>query len=458
MNTEPRAAAATVVELHEYLEQLKAHALSLYGPEALAARGYITPSQELALRQLQLGYWKSRLALLEIVDEIRAATPRPELARPEQFLVALAAAAVLVDAARWMRRTFHKTAVLRRKLDEPDPVYGLPPRMYDNVQRSLVSTSTAWHLWQATRYYDRDRDRLAAEAAPYGGQELVQLIDKLRDQLRPSVWLYLRTRFRVRGRRTMRRLGRDVLGRAMYALQQLVSERVSEVFVSPGHRPGLPDDIREQVLSMLRPGDVLVVRKEYAATNYFLPGYWPHAALVLGAVDDLVRLGIADHEHVQPRLRVVETLSAHGAPPRQIVLEAMKDGVRVRSIDSPLSSDSIIVLRPQLEETHIATALSQGLMHEGKPYDFNFDFCYSHRMVCTEVVYRAYDGVGGVTFELQRHVGRYALAAGDLLRMGLAERHFQIVAAYSPAHALEVKTGGAAADLVRKVEGHAPGA
>ena len=36
-------------------------------------------------------------------------------------------------------------------------------------------------------------------------------------------------------------------------------------------------------VEVCRPGDVLVVRKEYAATNYFLPGYWPHAALVIGS-------------------------------------------------------------------------------------------------------------------------------------------------------------------------------
>ena len=267
------AAAQTVIQLDEYLAQLKTEAAAIYNPAKVAEVGYVTASQELAVRQLQLSYWKSRVALLELVSEIRAQAERPENAAPAEFLVALAAAALLVDSARYLREHFHHVTVVRRKLDEPDPVYGIPPRMYDDVQRSLVSVGNAWHLWQATRYYDAHRQRLAEAAANAGLTPLVAIIDRLRDRLRPSLWMFLRTRLRVRGRSAVRRVGRDMLGRAVYAAQEVVSAGMAEITVRPGHRPGLPADIRRQVAELVQPGDVLVVRKEYAATNYFLPGY-----------------------------------------------------------------------------------------------------------------------------------------------------------------------------------------
>ena len=83
----------------------------------------------------------------------------------------------------------------------------------------------------------------------------------------------------------------------------------------------------------------------------------------------------------------------------------------------------------------------QALMHEGKPYDFDFDFCASNRLVCTEVVYRAYEGIAGIKFALERHAGRFALASGDLLQMALNEQHFQIIAVYSAPHAPIIQTG-----------------
>ena len=447
------AAARTVVQTGEYLDQLKAGTLTIFGAEAVTARGYITPSEELQLRQLQLSYWQSRNALFELVNELRrqpataGARDRFDEASPGEFLVALAAAALLVDAARFLRETFHHVTVVRRKLDEPDSVYGIPSRMYDDVQRSLVGADHAWHLWQATRYYDKHRDALAESAAAAGLDPLVAIIDSLRDRMRPSLWTFLKTRFRVRGRRAVRRIGRDVLGRGIYQIQQAVSCRMADVKVHPGHVPTLPPPIRAQVIALLQPGDVLVVRKEYAATNYFLPGYWPHAALYVGTIDDLRRLGIAEHEHVQPRL----IKWTDGAS--RCVLEALKDGVRIRPVDSPLASDSLVVIRPLLQEANVAAALAQGFMHEGKPYDFDFDFCSSHRLVCTEVVYRTYEGIADVRFDLARHVGRFALATGDLLRMALVRHHFEVVACYSPDHSAALETGPAAEQIVRRMEG-----
>ncbi len=382
--------------------------------------------------------------------------------------MALAAAALLVDAARFLRDSFHRPNVVRRKLDEPDPICGIPAHMYDNVQKSLTDPYHAWHLWQATRYFDRHREQLFSSASADGLEPLLAIIDRLRDRLRPSLWTYVRTRARVRGRRAIRHIGRDVLGRAVYGVQEAVGRGLAAVRVRPGHAPSLPKEVRAEVARLLRPGDVLVVRKDFAVTNYFLPGYWPHAALYLGTAADLECTEIARHPHVEPRLAKLASATpltfvlapdpanawADG-PQHPCVLEAMKDGVRIRSVNSPFNSDSVVVVRPMLDPQNVALAVAQALMHEGKPYDFDFDFCASHRLVCTEVIYRAYEGIAGVQFDLHRHAGRFALAAGDLLRMALDRRHFEIVAVFSRAHAPTIQTGPAAAEIVRQIEGRA---
>src|SRR5262245_31423850 len=139
MNTEQlNLAARTVIDLAAYLAELKTQALAIYDPEAVAARGYITPNEEVSLRHLQLSYWKARCALFELMTEIWADADDMEHATPAQFLIALAAATLLVDLARFLRENFHRPDVIRRKLDEPDPVHGIPPRMYDDVQKSLT--------------------------------------------------------------------------------------------------------------------------------------------------------------------------------------------------------------------------------------------------------------------------------------------------------------------------------
>jgi hypothetical protein len=181
------------------------------------------------------------------------------------------------------------------------------------------------------------------------------------------------------------------------------------------------------VRAIVRPGDVLITRKEHALTNYFLPGFWPHAALFIGGSAELERLGIGGHAHVAPRWHQLLTCDSN-EPLR--VLEALKDGVRIRSLGCPLTCDAVAVLRPELPEPLVAQAIARGFRHEGKAYDFDFDFTRSDRLVCTEVVYRSYEGIGGVTFALTRRAGRLTLAAEDLLTMALAKSHFRVVAAY----------------------------
>jgi hypothetical protein len=470
MNSEQLTAAArTVAQLGDYLHELKGQALALFDPGAVEARGYITPSVELRVRQLQLSYWKTRNALYELVYDIWREIERLDRATPQQFLVALAAASVLVDAARFLRETFHRVPVVRRKLDEPDVVYGIPPRMYDEVQKTLTSPYHAWHVWQATRHYNKRREKFRQAAVAEGLEPLVAIIERLRDRLRPPLRVYVRTRLRVRGRRAVRRVGRDVLGRGVYALQEALGRGMAHASVRPRHAPSLPREIRAQVVELLQPGDVLVIRKEFAATNYFLPGYWPHAALYLGTAADLHKRGLAEDAHVARRLpqlaaatpwtEVLQPIEEHlwsGGEPHPCVIEAQKDGVRIRSVNSALSSDSVVVIRPLLDSAHISAALAQALMHEGKPYDFDFDFSQSQRLVCTEVVYRAYEGIAGVQINLRRHVGRFALATDDLLDMALSRRHFEIIAAYLPKRTSAVETGSGAAALVRQVSGTIP--
>ena len=94
--------------------------------------------------------------------------------------------------------------------------------------------------------------------------------------------------------------------------------------------------------------------------------------------------------------------------------------------------DAFLVLRPKLDWPHRAEALARALTHEGKLYDFMFDFRKADRLACTEVIYRSYHGVGDeakpITFELKRHTGRPCISAEDLIEQALGSGHFEKLA------------------------------
>ena len=108
-------------------------------------------------------------------------------------------------------------------------------------------------------------------------------------------------------------------------------------------------------------------------------------------------------------------------------LEAKKDGVLVRPFEETLLVDAFMVIRPRLEHKQRAQALNRALTHEGKLYDFMFDFRKADRLACTEVIYRSYHGIGPITFELRKHTGKLCLSAEDLIAQALDSGHFEKV-------------------------------
>jgi hypothetical protein len=440
--------ARTVTSLAVHFSEMQERALQLKNAFIASQRGYFTPSEDEETRHLLVSYWQSRNALIELVYSfLDDATPLSDDMRPASFLVAFSGALILVDGARFLRENFHDRPIVRRKLNEPEPHFGIPEGTYDTIQRSLTSPLHAWHLYHAVTYFDENQVALRALARGEPLEPLMRIIDSFQDRIQVGVREFARARLRVNVRRVWNKFRRDLLSRALYGLQKTVSELVSGIYTRPSHHPQLPEPVAGELRGILKPGDVLITRKEHALTNYFLPGYWPHAALYLGQGQQLIELGIAEHANVKPRwLRLLEC-DLH--EPRR-VLEAMKDGVWVRSLKSPFDSDALAVIRPQLKNDDVAEAISRGMFHEGKPYDFDFDFTRSDRLVCTEVVYRSYEGVGGIKFQLKRRTGRMTLAAEDLLQMALDRASFEPLAAFCPEHSPHLQTGADAEQLIRK--------
>ena len=52
--------------------------------------------------------------------------------------------------------------------------------------------------------------------------------------------------------------------------------------------------------------------------------------------------------------------------------------------------------------------------------------------MCTEVIYRAYDGLADLTFPLTYRVGRPNLSGEDLIKMACQGHNFRLICCYAP--------------------------
>jgi hypothetical protein len=153
---------------------------------------------------------------------------------------------------------------------------------------------------------------------------------------------------------------------------------------------------------------VVLSRHDDAISNWFLPGFWPHSSLFIGTEPERRDLGVDLAAGVARRV-----------PEEPAFLEAKKDGVKFRPPEETLAVDAVVVLRLPLGPTERGEALGRAMAHEGKLYDFVFDFRKSDCLACTELIYRGFHGVGPLEFHLIEQGGRHCLPAVELAQQML---------------------------------------
>ena len=399
---------------------------------AAQARGYFLPDEDERLRDVFVRYLSLRATLLEVVgsiqeliDQLDEAGEREEVwdDRLRAFIIGFLAAAMLMRAASFVVDLAAGRSVVRKKLDEAEPRFGIPAKSFTAVYKNLGSYRSMWRFLSALRFYELHTEDIAALGRDQHMKGLIELLDEESKYFQNSKQAYLRRKLHYRLHSFKRR---HVSGykKVMFQLLKLSGRVVSEMrqpFVKAhGQGKRVTVDVLAEIKPLLRAGDVLITRHDDAMSNLFLPGYWPHAALYIGDAQERSELGV----------------QLSGAGPLRAeechFLEAKKDGVLLRRIEETLNVDAFMVLRPMLEQEQRAQALSRGLTHEGKLYDFMFDFRVADRLACTEVIYRTYHGIGeldqAVSFELRRHSGRPCISAEDLIEQAIGSGHFEKVA------------------------------
>ena len=394
-------AARTVIDLSAHFSRLRDEAQRLQAVFDVRERGFFTPSEDEQVLHLWVSYHKARGALLDLIASTRQSVGSASDECLGECVSAYAAGSLLVDAAENLRERFGNDKRVRNKLNESLQAYGIERGSFDAIQMSLTDPTNTVRLWQAHAFFD-SRESAIREATSDNEtlREVLDVIDQIGLRRRFAATDYIKKRALDRGREVKSTV-RGGVAQAIYLIQELGSRLVSNITTIPNHVPRVAEPIQAELMLRLLPGDVLVTRKENALTNYFLPGYWPHAAFYIGG---------------------------------QRVIEALKDGVRERTMDSPLGNDAIAVIRPRLSPQQINEAIRRARTHVGKPYDFDFDFTRSDRLVCTEVVYRSLDGLEGMRLPLSIRVGRQTISAEDLLNLAMKRQHFDPVVVYCPMH------------------------
>ena len=392
--------------------------------DTIISRGDFRPAEDEAIARWFARFLNTRELLWTVIEDVLRVLATPQETEESKdslryFLVGYAALCILIRIDRVMLFDVAHHSTIQRKLNEAFPEYGIPRKQYTTVFSSFVDYEHVFAMHDAIKYAKRNRRTLLSlDSDPVVGA-IARRLPELETSLNPSklshlkrAWSYVSHKWRRRGIVSAQNILASVfegVGRTASEFYNATNKSVSE-------------EIRNEIGDFLEPGDIIVTRHAKALTNLFFPGFWPHVAFYVGSPEQREAAGIQITPDIEQKW--VDDVC---------VLEARKDGVRLRPLTDTLSVDVFAVIRPRLQPDSISQAITRALQHEGKLYNFDFDFFNSDKVVCTELVYRSFDGLEGLEIPLQERAGRKTLSAEDLLDFSLQTNAFEPVAIFGVA-------------------------
>ena len=395
---------------------------TLFPPEKVSENRLVSRDERQQIRSTWVSFL-DRMLILDSVSQSYSdyAKHDDESLQKRAFRVAYAAFLARYRYTLDFLRITERDPAFHVVLNEAIPELGLPQDTYANVKYQYL------HLGIAAQF-----TRLSLTNRLYGKEPGLRLNPGIEEDER-IIW-----RYGNRGegiKQTLKngaQIIKDTTFKAFFPIQKGVSEWMGDVRVRRKHRSLISKPQIDALQPRLQPGDVLLERREWYLSNIGLPGYWPHAALYIGSRQEredyfqtaeiaawVKQQGVADSRFetlLRQRHPEIYAQSLTDPEPGHSarIIEAVGEGVLFTSLEHSAAADSLAVLRPRLTRLDKAKALLQAFRYVGRPYDFDFDFLTDSQLVCTELVFKAYEPArdkAGLSLPVTKILGRLTTPA-----------------------------------------------
>lgn len=386
-----------------------------------------TPAQEEKILRVWSSFLFHNNQLMQIYRDNRAfaAATDPVTGRRALAAYVLSGFAVYRNAVL-ITAVFDGNKRARKKLNEAYVPLGIPDGQYEVLREIALDDDNFRATVRSLQYFHGQDEELRRDPVlrnfviHYAGRrfDLVGTIFQLQTEI---VLLHQNTPALSRLDRPLESMGKAAKV-PLYSVQSNVS-----MFFGHTRSPLAEDpfavDASIQIGRHLKPGDVLLTRSDGYLSNLFLPGFWKHALLYAGTREEVDRMLLSD-----PALaaRFKKHLRKHANPTGQrgVTLEAIGEGVVVSDLPTSLQANYVIALRPRTTEQGRLRALRKAILFLGTPYDFDFEFATTGKLVCSELVYQVYSLLGlPFRFPLSTIAGRKVVAPYSFVQQALGPEH-----------------------------------
>jgi hypothetical protein len=363
--------------------------------------GELTPADRELLRGRWWQVFDPLLAIDEIKNRYRAWYGLDYLQQPllhaRAFALSFSALCGQADAGLRLLDALEGKPLLPTLFDEAMPTVGLPARTWSALRSRIARTRDLFYVPFGGEWYEHwIRPKLAGDTK-LGA--LLAALEALRARAQRQVLTPSSRAFENQAN-----VVKNELFVRWFPVQRDLAEWAGDTRFAKEARHLIDDAQLALFREKLVPGDVILERRNWYLSNVGLPGFWPHAALyvgtqaeILAALAGLPEVSRAYDGDLRAHFAKVApkawaSLAEHDASGHECrVIEAVSEGVVASSLEHSCAADYVAALRPRLPALQRVRAIERALVFWGRPYDFKFDFATDDRLVCSELVIKAYE-------------------------------------------------------------------
>ncbi len=342
----------------------------------------------------------------------------PEIIRTKAVMLSVAAALTLYDNYMLGALIFENDKRLRRILNDPDKGFGISPNELLEITLSANSMSKQKRIQKGIEFFETKKELFKDidDDDFYYLKLLIYSSPSYNHLKNIGTTEMLGKKFKMFGK-----ISRDVIAE----LRDDGFDGVSKFF---GNSVGLiesrkgklygNDVIRKKLLEQLQPLDIILEKTPFRLTDKLIPGHFGHVAIWVGNQKELKEKGLWDHEMVAPHhLKITPEGYNETSKEGFQIVEALREGVKLSSLEEFMNIDDIAILRPVFSE-NVTDKEKESLLltfrQIGKEYDFNFDVNTTEKIVCSELAYVCFPQIEWPT---EKTAGRHTISPDNVANL-----------------------------------------
>jgi hypothetical protein len=339
----------------------------------------------------------------------------PEL-QTKAVMLSLSAALTLYDNYMAGAVVFEGDSRLRQIVNDPDMGFGLVSNALFDMAKSATSIVNRYRIRTAIKFYEDRKDGIPLEDEDSDFSYLAQLIEES-----PSYNFIKKIRagkIAFKKFQIFRELTVDDIKEVKDGGFDLISGLFGNVVGLYESRKGKlyhNDAAKRKVQGTLQPLDILLEKTPFRLTDKLIPGHFGHVAIWLGTKRELVDLGVWSNPVIVQYHSDIATDADPDSKDQHQIVEALRSGVQLSTLDHFLNVDDLAVLRPMFpaesKEKLTKEALDLAFRQVGKKYDFNFDVSTTDKIVCSELAFVSFPSVDWPT---EKTLGRYTISPDNI--------------------------------------------